>query len=89
MMCVKCPAKLISMRDDANMRKALVIRLKTVLDKEIKSYEHSKNYLKDKLSATAFKDLDRKHRQRIQSLENVISMLTPGDRFNVRYWRRK
>jgi len=75
--CRKCPAKIPLMRIDGNTKRALAIRLKFILDEEEKGYAKWLERIKPTLKKTRAEQVERKIKQRIQSLKVTIWILTP------------
>jgi hypothetical protein len=76
--CRKCPAKIPLLKLDGNVRKALALRLKIMLDVEQVNYARWQEAIKPRLTATRSSQMERMLKQRIQALKVVIWMLTPS-----------
>lgn len=79
MICSRCPAKISLMKLDANVKRAIVLRLKLFLKEEEGQYARWLEVYKPRLKKTAASHIDRRFRQRIQAFKLVIWILSPRD----------
>ena len=66
------------MRIDGNLKKALAIRLKFILEEEQHGYDRWVEHIKPKMKKTLADQVERKLKQRIQALKITVWILTPS-----------
>lgn len=59
------------------VRRAIRVRLMTILEYEEKAYKQWQEFIKPKLNRTRQKQIDREFKKRIQAAKIVIHWLTP------------
>lgn len=76
--CHRCPAKIPLLKIDKNVKRALCLRLQTILVDEERQYAYWLEHIRPKIKESRARLLDRKMRQQLQALRIVIWMLTPN-----------
>jgi len=59
------------------VKRAIRVRLQTILDQEIKSFERWNEVIKPNMNLTRQKQVSREFKKRIQAMKIVIHALTP------------
>jgi hypothetical protein len=80
-LCKTCPAKLtFHMKIDTGVRKAVALRLRMMLELEMRDLLESRGnfWLQKTLTATQKKQMERNYRKRINALRVVITMCEYG-----------
>jgi hypothetical protein len=78
MVCQKCPAKITLLRVDANVRRAIRIRLQFVYEEESRKHKWWEENIKPKMKATRAAQVERKFKQTLQALRITLWLLTPS-----------